>query len=476
MWPAFPAVVSCAAATGLALALEPVAAQAGSETSDWAVDAKLEATVAATGFSGCTISQWDGHEPWNFSRPVVIPAKNAPAWALDRMWSRRRFLREHGDATALVRLPAGQRQSGLLVRNASVRAFASEAGPADGSVELGIMLSRAPAALIDATGGMLAPTPLEAANLTSSVLSLAAPGTGLPFHNHGAAWLTVLGGKKLAVLSPPREQPSSPEFQVLQHRPPISWAVGPRQQAATTFRAAKLKKRHCVLGPGDTIFIPCNWYHATLNLAQTLAVGGQETADNDRRGPNVSVCPTDTDAHANLGFVAATEAIRHGLAAPTGGATDEGSENPLKALAIGEQLLQRSLAVAPLRIETWIWRLRGTLARSDDSSLLSISKEVADQYKVAARAQWMPCFRTVSSLVAIANSLPQGPAEQLLLRTAFHIGTKASCLDHVHRYDAVGVDRRGTPNDTEPLAPQPLRQELTDRFREYLARDTREEL
>jgi hypothetical protein len=45
-----------------------------------------------------------------------------------------------------------------------------------------------------------------------------------------------------------------------------------------------------VLGAGDTIFVPCNWYHATLNLSPyVVAVGGQHehtrpTADDDGTG------------------------------------------------------------------------------------------------------------------------------------------------------------------------------------------------
>lgn len=458
------------------------AALVAAPTSGWAVDAKLEDVVAATGFSGCTVSQWDGrlqHSGWNFSQPLVVPAAHAPAWATGSGWARDEFIRRYGEATALVRLPTGQRQSGLLVRNSTIRAFATEAGPADAAVEHGIMLSRAPPTLVDATEGMVAPSPLGAANLSASVLSLAAPGTGLPFHNHGAAWLTVLGGKKLVVLSPPRKQLTTPEFQLLQHRPPISWAVGPRRQAAAMFRAAGLKTRHCVLGAGDTVFIPCNWYHATLNLGHTLAVGGQQPASNDRGGESApNACPTDTDAQANLGFVAATEAIRHALAAPGGEASEDNKKDLIQSLAIGEELLQRSLAVAPLRIESWIWRLRGALARRDEPALVEIAHQVAEQYEAAAEAQWMPPLRAVSSLVAIADSLPQGAAEQLLLRTAFHVGTKAGpgCLDQPHRYRAVGVEGSGAVRHKELHPPKALRQELTERFREHMGRSVREDV
>jgi hypothetical protein len=37
---------------------------------------------------------------------------------------------------------------------------------------------------------------------------------------------------------------------------------------------------YCILRPGETVFIPRNWYHATLNLGQTLAAGGQQPEVN----------------------------------------------------------------------------------------------------------------------------------------------------------------------------------------------------
>jgi hypothetical protein len=36
--------------------------------------------------------------------------------------------------------------------------------------------------------------------------------------------------------------------------------------------------RHCVVRPGNAIFIPCNWYHATYNLEPTVAAGAQADA------------------------------------------------------------------------------------------------------------------------------------------------------------------------------------------------------
>ena len=33
--------------------------------------------------------------------------------------------------------------------------------------------------------------------------------------------------------------------------------------------------QHCIVNPGETVFIPCNYYHATINLEATVAIGKQ---------------------------------------------------------------------------------------------------------------------------------------------------------------------------------------------------------
>ena len=53
-----------------------------------------------------------------------------------------------------------------------------------------------------------------------------------------------------------------------------------------------------VLGPGETLFIPCNWYHATVNLADTVAVGGQAGASERGQGR----CSSDIYGAASAAF------------------------------------------------------------------------------------------------------------------------------------------------------------------------------
>ena len=92
---------------------------------------------------------------------------------------------------------------------------------------------------------------------------------GLPFHNHAAAWQRVVSGEKLFLFIPPigraswldelgpdpadvlaRLMLSSPRALVTKHLANIAGLNGTLQ--------------HCVVRPGDTVYVPCNWYGTPL--------------------------------------------------------------------------------------------------------------------------------------------------------------------------------------------------------------------
>lgn len=197
----------------------------------WATDPSLLAAVEANGLGGCTLESWDPRMktlPVD-SGPLLIP-EGVVSWssALERaQWERPAFLAAHGGSTASVRLASGQRQAGLVVRRATVTQYAAEARAGIAGGAEGVMFDRAPDSVLEATSGLQGPAVLGNAGLTSPVLSLGKSGSGLPFHNHGAAWLTVLAGKKLVVLVPPASEDQrrpEPGWQTLQHVPPANWA------------------------------------------------------------------------------------------------------------------------------------------------------------------------------------------------------------------------------------------------------------
>ena len=89
----------------------------------------------------------------------------------------------------------------------------------------------------------------------------------------------------------------------------------------------------------------CNWYHATLNIGETLAAGGQQVEGSDA---DLGSCADDVDATANAQFQQGTQAITHGVA------SDE-DEARVKSFATGEVMLQTALQTTPYRLDAWLW-------------------------------------------------------------------------------------------------------------------------
>ena len=145
-------------------------------------------------------------------------------------------------------------------------------------------------------GDWTTPPVFRQRSLTQKVLSVGASGVGLAMHNHGEAWESVVVGAKLWLFLPPRPWPTDAPL-----TDAASVAADQEQQAALLklhqvsvrklMRMSEMERRtlisaagwddgsavlqSCLLLPGDAIFVPCNWYHATMNIGETVAVGGQ---------------------------------------------------------------------------------------------------------------------------------------------------------------------------------------------------------
>ena len=113
-----------------------------------------------------------------------------------------------------------------------------------------------------------------------------------------AAWQGPIHGAKLFALLPPlgREDrggwlPSGPLGEEVLERlllpPPQEMFTQSLPWIAANAAPVLSAMRHCVVRPGDAIFIPCNWFHATYNLEPTAAAGAQ--ADT----PSSAHCPDD---------------------------------------------------------------------------------------------------------------------------------------------------------------------------------------
>jgi hypothetical protein len=81
---------------------------------------------------------------------------------------------------------------------------------------------------------------------------VAGPGSGVPFHFHGPGWAEVVHGRKRWFLAAPDRQP---EFHP--NKTTLQWLL-------EDYRAGDLQE--CTIRPGEAIYFPDKWWHATLNI------------------------------------------------------------------------------------------------------------------------------------------------------------------------------------------------------------------
>jgi len=108
-----------------------------------------------------------------------------------------------------------------------------------------------------------------------SVISIGRGSAGLQYHNHEEAWLCVLYGSKRWLLRPPRMPPAEEH-----HGRTL---LGKRSVSAHEL-ANQVGTLDCTQQPGEAIYVPDRWYHATYNGeggdgSVSIAFGGQATAN-----------------------------------------------------------------------------------------------------------------------------------------------------------------------------------------------------
>ncbi|MBN3315385.1 JMJD8 protein, partial [Atractosteus spatula] len=85
---------------------------------------------------------------------------------------------------------------------------------------------------------------------------IAGPGTGVPFHWHGPGYSEVIYGRKRWFLYPPEKQP---HFHP--NRTTLSWVMESYPELPPDEKPVE-----CTIRPGEVLYFPDRWWHATLNL------------------------------------------------------------------------------------------------------------------------------------------------------------------------------------------------------------------
>lgn len=117
-------------------------------------------------------------------------------------------------------------------------------------------------------------------------LLVGGPGSGLPFHRHASTWQLQLMGRKEWHLVPPGRMAGA-----------LADAVGPWVYPPDAFarevadRPLGLRPIRCTQKPGEVLYFPHQWWHATVNLDElTLSWGMKFRGNNRVRGLDSSKC------------------------------------------------------------------------------------------------------------------------------------------------------------------------------------------
>jgi hypothetical protein len=135
-------------------------------------------------------------------------------------------------------------------------------------------------------------------------LSMGATGSGVPMHSHNSSWNLLITGKKRWFFVPPAHwkdvRGKLNDLGTYDAKPTMDWL---------TDVAPELFIRGLVFEgiqyPGDVVFVPHGWYHATLNVGDTISVSQEFCTllnTNQRVQPLGKVIYGGSDPHRGLGI------------------------------------------------------------------------------------------------------------------------------------------------------------------------------
>lgn len=119
--------------------------------------------------------------------------------------------------------------------------------------------------------------PSELRSNSKRVFSLGGDGAGLALHTHGATFLTLIYGQKLWLVAPP-DAKLAPALRESVHGHGLKLkravdAIDEAQPAGTLTPASGITQ--CLQSPGTALYLPSDWFHATVNVGDAIAIGVQ---------------------------------------------------------------------------------------------------------------------------------------------------------------------------------------------------------
>lgn len=105
-------------------------------------------------------------------------------------------------------------------------------------------------------------------------ISVGGTGAGAPMHSHESAWCAVIfGSKRWFWLD--TSPGAGGQLQGMIAASTLDWFHHDRSEQGYAALKRKGVVRTCVQGPGEIVYTPEGWDHATINLAETVAIAAQ---------------------------------------------------------------------------------------------------------------------------------------------------------------------------------------------------------
>lgn len=193
-------------------------------------------------------------------RPVIL--HNATGtWGAHERWKNNGFLHQHGELRLMARpeLVKGGSDHG---ESTSLKDYLH-----DDALRKFILLDFGNESLHRTLLPDCSPTPLPLMRIRDKVsFTLGRNATGSGAHQHNENWISQIVGRKAWILAPPDSAKGLPE------------AASPCNLLEASKSGSQLPKDAfvCVIGEGETIYLPDQWWHATCNLdAITVGIGGK---------------------------------------------------------------------------------------------------------------------------------------------------------------------------------------------------------
>lgn len=221
---------------------------------------------------GCSLpvtsSRRKFEERYKGQRPILLRGL-VKEWPASQHWATKEgFLRRHGDLQVVLREQVVHTVD-ADGRRVNVSQYLRDSAEHSDLIQFSFedLTTFRRLAPEYATGGLM-PSILRGIH-KKPAFSLGKQHTGSGLHKHSEAWLAQMAGRKTWLLAPPGSL-SAQEQDVLEQTMPCELLKEVQAGRHPTLQL-------CTVSPGEVIYLPTQWHHATCNQDEfTLAVGGRE--------------------------------------------------------------------------------------------------------------------------------------------------------------------------------------------------------